>query len=53
MIVLGADMHKLSHTIAAIAAVEFPRFSGHLMACERKPRKDGVHHAEDPTCVSG
>jgi hypothetical protein len=34
-------------------AVEFPRFSGHLMACECKPRKDGVHHAEDPTRVSG
>ena len=39
MIVLGADTHKRSHTIAAVAAsagellgeqtVEFPRFGGH------------------------
>jgi hypothetical protein len=28
MIVLGADTHKRSHTIAAVVAVEFPRFGG-------------------------
>lgn len=32
-------------------SLEFPRFSGHLMACERKPRKD-VLDAQDPTRVS-
>lgn len=34
-----------------VQRLEFPRFSGHLMACERKSRKDGVHDAQDSTRV--
>ncbi len=66
MIVLGADMHKSSHTVAAVAAatgevlddktaavaaLEFPRLSGHLTNRARWARKDGVQRAQDPTRV--
>ena len=34
------------------AAVEFPRFSGHLTRRARWARKDGVQRAQDPTRVS-
>ena len=28
MIVLGADTHKVSHTVGAVGAVDLPRFGG-------------------------
>jgi len=31
--------------------VVLPRLDGHLKACARKPRKDGVSHAENQTCL--
>lgn len=31
--------------------MDFPRLDGHLKACASKPRKDGVSHAENQTCL--
>jgi hypothetical protein len=31
--------------------LEFPRYSGHLIACAAQADMDGVHCAQDPTRV--
>jgi len=53
----GATRRKLMTTLCCDVAVDYQELdlegpvSGHLTACARWARTDGVHRAEDPTCV--
>jgi hypothetical protein len=47
----GKSFDDFDFSVDDLVDLVLPRLDGHLKACASKPRKDGVSHAKNQTCL--